>query len=65
MTPERLDRLNKSAFKTVEEAAEKYKDIKILWEDYKSLEKKGTFSEEFLKGYFSSISDLIIIKKML
>ena len=61
MTPEMLDKLNKSAFKTVEEAAVKYKDIKILWEDYKSLEKKGTFS----KGYFSSISDLIIIKKML
>ena len=35
MTPEKLDKLNKSAFKSVEEAAAKYKDIKILWDENK------------------------------
>lgn len=61
---ERIIQLEKASLIRMEEAASKYKDIKVLWNDYQKL-KTQNHSEEFLKGYYGAISDLIIIKKML
>ena len=61
---ERIEQLKKTELKRFEEAAEKYPDIKLLWNDYHTLKGQARWSEEFLDGYLSCISDLIIIKKM-
>lgn len=61
---ERIEQLKKSEFKRFEEAAAQYPDIKILLEDYERLKGQARWSAEFLDGYLSCISDLIIIKKM-
>jgi hypothetical protein len=64
-TEERLKSLEDGFLKTVEEAAAKYSDIKILFDDYKKLKEQPRWTEEFLDGYLSCISDLIIVKKMI
>lgn len=51
--------------KHYKEFSEKYpEDVGLLYNSYiNELTKQEHFSEEFLKGYLSCISDLIIIKK--
>lgn len=51
--------------KRFEEAAEEYGDVKILYDSYKKLTKQKKWSEEFLEGYLSCISDLIYTKKLM
>jgi len=63
MIEERKEAINKHFMKGLEES--KHEDIRLMVEDYKTLVKQGKHSEEFLKGYLSSISDLSIIKKTL
>lgn len=58
-----LKKIEEAAKKEMEEFALKYpKDIGLLYSSYTELLKQN-WSEEFLKGYLSCISDLIIIKK--
>lgn len=61
---DRIKQLEDSSKKRFEEAAENYPDIKILWEDYHKLVGQATWTTEFLDGYLSCISDLIMIKKL-
>jgi hypothetical protein len=66
MTPEeRIEQFKRADIKRFEEAAAKYPDIKILLEDYERLKAQPNWSAEFLDGYLSCISDLIIVKKMI
>lgn len=60
---ERTEQFKKGEIKRFEEAAEKYPDIKMLWGDYNKLKTQPQWPEEFLNGYLSCISDLIIVKK--
>jgi len=64
---ERIKQLNLYFFRTLEEAAIKYPDIKILLDDYNKIkdQENSRWSKEFIEGYLSCMSDLIIIKKML
>lgn len=62
---ERIKQLENSSIKRFEEAAEKYPDIRILWDDYNKLLKEPRWTKEFLDGYSACISDLIIVKQML
>jgi hypothetical protein len=60
--------LEDMTIKRMEEAASEYPDIKILWDDFNKLknQKSGDspmWSDKFLEGYWSCISDLIYIKK--
>lgn len=65
MNEERMNQLNASFDKMMEEAASKYPDIKELLESHVALKKQPQWSESFLEGYLACISDLIIIKKTL
>lgn len=65
MDEERMNSLNASFDKRMEEAAAQYTDIKILLESHVALKKQPQWSESFLEGYMACISDLIIMKKML
>lgn len=64
-----LENLNLKSEKEFEEYSIKYpEDIGRLYNSYKALclqknGEKNYWSEEFLKGYLSTITDLIIIKK--
>lgn len=64
-TEDRIKQLENASIKRLEEAAEKYPDIKILLDDYNSLKKEPRWTVEFLDGYLACISDLIIVKKMI
>ena len=58
--------MDESFKKTLQEAADKYPDVAILLSDYNKISKQeGKWTKEFLDGYLSCISDLIIVKKML
>ena len=61
----RIAQFEKSALDRFEEAADKYPDIKILWDDYNKLKGQAQWGEKFLEGYLSCISDLILIKKIM
>ncbi len=63
-TEERIKQLEGGFHKKIEEAAKLYPDIKILWDDYNILVKEPRWTAEFLDGYLSCISDLIIVKKI-
>ena len=65
MDNKRIESMNKSFMATLEQEASKHKDIKILLDDWKSLTNQGSWSKDFLDGYLASISDLILIKKMM
>jgi hypothetical protein len=62
-TEERIEQFKRLEIERFEEAAEKYPDIKILWNDYNKLKTQPQWTEEFLNGYLACISDLIIVKK--
>ena len=64
-TEERIELFKKYEMKRFDEASEKYPDIKILLDDYEQLIMEPGWSEEFLKGYLSCISDLVIVKKII
>ncbi len=58
-----LKKLEEDTIKRFEEAAIKWpNDIGLLYDSYISL-KEQSWSEDFLKGYLATISDLIIIKE--
>ncbi len=64
---DRIKQLSEATMKMFEESAKKYPDVKILLDDYSILKKEenSRFTPEFLDGYLSCISDLIITKKMI
>lgn len=62
-TEERIKAMDEHFWKQLEEQASKDEDLKLLLEYYKTLTTQKTWSEEFLKGYLSCISDLAIIKR--
>lgn len=62
MTEEKIKAMEESFFKELETLAKKHKDIRALLETYKNIKEQETFSEEFLKGYISCISDLRYVK---
>jgi hypothetical protein len=55
--------MGESAFKALEEVAQKYPDVKILFEDYKKLTTQERWSEDFLEGYWCCLSDLTWVKR--
>jgi hypothetical protein len=58
-----LKKLEDTSTKELEEFSKKYpEDIGRLYDSYKTLQTQ-TWSKDFLNGYLSAISDLIIIKK--
>ena len=61
---ERMEQLNASHLKNLEENAEKYPDIKKLLDDYKTLQTQERWTKDFLDGYLSCISDLTFIKRL-
>lgn len=59
-----IKKLEEDSIKELEEFAKKYpKDIGRLYDSYKTLLKQEYWTNDFLKGYLSTIYDLIIIKK--
>ena len=64
MDKDRLQKMEEASIKRLEDASEKYPDIKLLFDAYKKLQTQEIWSEEFLKGYLSCISDLVFIKKI-
>ena len=63
MDKSRIKSMEDSFWKQIEETAKKHKDVDIILQDYKKL-KEQKWSDEFLKGYVSCLSDLCLIKKL-
>lgn len=64
MNSERIKQMQDSAIEDINKEAEKYPDIKILLDDYNTLKNQKSWTQDFLEGYLSCISDLKYIKKM-